>query len=299
MIDYGHAESQDGDTLQAVGAHSYADPLKSPGSVDLTAHVDFQALGETAESMGARVHGPVGQGDFLRRLGIDSRAAALKKNITADKVVDIDMAMARLVEDDSSAMGRLFKAIGLANPKLGPLPGFDGCAKPGIISDAARPLAALTRYPARLLHPRRRRLGRALCHTQWRRRLAATHPPMCRKPRADGGRAWRGAGPSGHRLSNPFAACRRRRSSVAAGAKAARRRHRHARSRFGDRRIDRRLRAGAAGRCACACRRRRPCRLARSARRRDRSEHCGDGAHRRRSRPHCRRARTDDPAAEL
>jgi NADH dehydrogenase [ubiquinone] 1 alpha subcomplex assembly factor 7 len=126
VIDYGHAESQDGDTLQAVGAHSFADPLKSPGLVDLTAHVDFQSLGQTAESMGARVRGPVSQGDFLRRLGIDSRAAALKKNITADKAVDIDIAMARLVDEDSSAMGRLFKAIAIANPKLGPLPGFDG-----------------------------------------------------------------------------------------------------------------------------------------------------------------------------
>jgi NADH dehydrogenase [ubiquinone] 1 alpha subcomplex assembly factor 7 len=126
VIDYGHAESQDGDTLQAVGAHSFADPLRSPGSVDLTAHVDFQALGETAESMGARVRGPVGQGDFLRRLGIESRAAALKKSVTADKAVDLDVAMARLVDDDSSAMGRLFKAIAIAHPKLGPLPGFDG-----------------------------------------------------------------------------------------------------------------------------------------------------------------------------
>jgi NADH dehydrogenase [ubiquinone] 1 alpha subcomplex assembly factor 7 len=125
-IDYGHARSEAGDTLQAVGTHSYADPLKLPGSVDLTAHVDFQALGEAAESMGARVHGPVEQGEFLRRLGIESRAAALKKSITADKVVDIDMAMARLVEEDDTAMGRLFKAIAFANAKLGPLPGFAG-----------------------------------------------------------------------------------------------------------------------------------------------------------------------------
>jgi NADH dehydrogenase [ubiquinone] 1 alpha subcomplex assembly factor 7 len=126
LIDYGHAQSQEGDTLQAVGTHSFADPLRSPGSVDLTAHVDFQALGESAESMGARVHGPIEQGDFLRRLGIESRASALKKNSTADKAVDIDVALARLVEEDSSAMGRLFKVIAFANPGLGSLPGFDG-----------------------------------------------------------------------------------------------------------------------------------------------------------------------------
>ena len=59
IIDYGHVESAIGDTLQAVGRHEFADPLLTPGEVDLTAHVDFQALAQAAESMGARVHGPV------------------------------------------------------------------------------------------------------------------------------------------------------------------------------------------------------------------------------------------------
>ena len=44
VIDYGHAQSAVGDTLQAVGRHAYADPLSAPGTIDLTAHVDFQAL---------------------------------------------------------------------------------------------------------------------------------------------------------------------------------------------------------------------------------------------------------------
>ncbi len=44
IIDYGHAESGTGDTLQAVRRHRYADPLSSPGETDLTAHVDFAAL---------------------------------------------------------------------------------------------------------------------------------------------------------------------------------------------------------------------------------------------------------------
>ena len=58
VIDYGHVESAAGDTLQAVGGHAFVDPLESPGEVDLTAHVDFQALALAAESMGARVIGP-------------------------------------------------------------------------------------------------------------------------------------------------------------------------------------------------------------------------------------------------
>ncbi len=71
VIDYGHAKSASGETLQAVGKHQYVDPLVSPGLVDLTAHVDFQALAEAAESMGARAYGPIDQGEFLRRLGIE------------------------------------------------------------------------------------------------------------------------------------------------------------------------------------------------------------------------------------
>ena len=44
-VDYGHVESAAGETFQAVGRHGFADPLGAPGQVDLTAHVDFQALG--------------------------------------------------------------------------------------------------------------------------------------------------------------------------------------------------------------------------------------------------------------
>ena len=61
VIDYGHVESAPGDTLQAVGGHAFVNPLQSPGEVDLTAHVDFQAFALAAESMGARVHGPIEQ----------------------------------------------------------------------------------------------------------------------------------------------------------------------------------------------------------------------------------------------
>jgi SAM-dependent MidA family methyltransferase len=124
VIDYGHAKSEPGDTLQAVSKHNYADPLVSPGLVDLTAHVDFQALAEAAESMGAVAHGPIEQGEFLRRLGIESRAVALKKTAVPSKVVEIDQALQRLTGDIGRGMGRLFKAVAFGHPKLGLLPGF-------------------------------------------------------------------------------------------------------------------------------------------------------------------------------
>ena len=125
VIDYGHAKSAPGETLQAVGKHQYVDPLVSPGLVDLTAHVDFQALAEAAESMGARAYGPIDQGEFLRRLGIESRAIALKNTAPPSKVMEIDRALARLTGAGGRNMGQLFKAVGFGHPKLGPLPGFE------------------------------------------------------------------------------------------------------------------------------------------------------------------------------
>jgi len=122
IIDYGHAETSFGDTLQAVRGHRFTDPLESPGEADLTAQVDFAAVAVWAQRQGAVAHSPVAQGEFLRRLGIAQRAARLKTNATAQQAADIDAALTRLTAPDQ--MGELFKALAIADPKLGPLPGF-------------------------------------------------------------------------------------------------------------------------------------------------------------------------------
>ena len=66
-----------GDTLQAVRGHRFAPVLADPGEQDLTAHVDFEALREAAREAGAAVTPVVPQGEWLERLGIGARAAAL------------------------------------------------------------------------------------------------------------------------------------------------------------------------------------------------------------------------------
>jgi NADH dehydrogenase [ubiquinone] 1 alpha subcomplex assembly factor 7 len=125
IIDYGHTRCGLGETLQAVSGHDYVDPLSSPGDVDLTAHVDFAALAERAESIGARVHGPVAQRDWLRRLGIDQRAATLKSHAPYGKALEIDQTLSRLTAGGTRGMGELCKVIALADPKLETLPGFE------------------------------------------------------------------------------------------------------------------------------------------------------------------------------
>ncbi len=111
IVDYGHVRTSLGETLQAVSRHAYADPWQDPGSRDLTAHVDFEALGKAAAGEGVRVSGPRGQGEWLEAMGIGLRAEALAK-AAPERAGEIAAARGRLV----SEMGELFKALALSAP---------------------------------------------------------------------------------------------------------------------------------------------------------------------------------------
>ncbi len=102
-IDYGYDGPGVGDTLQAVRGHAYANPFEAPGERDLTAHVDMATLRLAATASGADAFGTTTQGEFLRALGIDQRAAALGERVAGDR--------RRLVED----MGELFKVIAVTH----------------------------------------------------------------------------------------------------------------------------------------------------------------------------------------
>lgn len=115
-IDYGPAQSAHGASLQAVKDHRFHDPLQDIGAADLTAHVDFAALADTARLQGLRVFGPVRQGDFLRALGIETRAAQLKAAAAETLRAEIDTACNRLI--DEAEMGKLFKALAFAAPAI-------------------------------------------------------------------------------------------------------------------------------------------------------------------------------------
>lgn len=112
VIDYGPAEGGLGDSFQALKSHRYHAPLDALGSADLTAHVDFGALAETARQAGAQVFGPVTQGDFLRALGIELRADMLAKKADLATAELLRKQVHRLIAPEQ--MGRLFKAIGIA-----------------------------------------------------------------------------------------------------------------------------------------------------------------------------------------
>lgn len=123
IIDYGHDRSAFGDTFQAVRNHQPQHVLASPGEADLTAHVDFAALRRAATLSGLSATGVTGQGDFLKALGIQTRAAKLKESATKDQARDIDSALERLTHPDH--MGSLFKALAVHSQNLAVPPGFE------------------------------------------------------------------------------------------------------------------------------------------------------------------------------
>lgn len=124
VIDYGHAATALGETLQAVKSHKYAEILAAPGEADVTAHVDFGHVKTTARSAGALVHGPVEQGLWLKRLGIGVRQVQLAKDKTPEVARAIEQGVRRLIEPHG--LGVLFKVMALAHPALKDLEGFEG-----------------------------------------------------------------------------------------------------------------------------------------------------------------------------
>jgi NADH dehydrogenase [ubiquinone] 1 alpha subcomplex assembly factor 7 len=122
FIDYGHAKSGIGDTMQAVRRHRYADPLALPGETDVTAHVDFAALKHDAEALGLRAYGAMPQGEFLLRLGLSERRDRLLEAARPEQRELIASGAARLV--DPSQMGILFKVLALTSDGLAPPPPF-------------------------------------------------------------------------------------------------------------------------------------------------------------------------------
>ena len=111
VVDYGHEGPLLGETLQAVRGHGFANPYETPGEVDLSAHVDFTTLATAAQVAGAVAWGPVEQGEWLVKLGIDARAAALARS-SPDRAEGIVADRARLVR----GMGSLFKAMAVTAP---------------------------------------------------------------------------------------------------------------------------------------------------------------------------------------
>lgn len=116
FVDYGHAVTAPGDTLQAMRAHRHVSILDRPGESDLTSHVDFEALGKAFAQGGAVVHPVLTQRAFLLAMGIEQRTAMLAAKSDLRTRAVLERQMTRLA--DAGQMGNLFKFICAASPQL-------------------------------------------------------------------------------------------------------------------------------------------------------------------------------------
>jgi SAM-dependent MidA family methyltransferase len=122
FIDYGHERSGFGDTLQAVRGHGFADPLEAPGEADLSAHVDFADLARRARAAGLKSFGPMPQGEFLLKLGLEMRRDRLLQAANPEQRQTIVTGTDRLT--DRRVMGELFKVLAITSSTLPPPPPF-------------------------------------------------------------------------------------------------------------------------------------------------------------------------------
>jgi SAM-dependent MidA family methyltransferase len=128
VIDYGYVEPPLKGTLQAVRKHKKVDPLSEPGATDLSAQVDFAALSLAARRAGAAVVRPATQREFLQRLGVRERFAALRKANPGQYAIFVGQEQ-RLTSPQQ--MGTLFKAMAI-------LPTASSSSGPGLNGAEAR-----------------------------------------------------------------------------------------------------------------------------------------------------------------
>ncbi|KAJ7062914.1 S-adenosyl-L-methionine-dependent methyltransferase [Mycena amicta] len=122
IIDYGNAHASSS-SFRAFKNHAIVDPFDEPGKCDLTANVDFAYLTEAVADL-VPVHGPLMQGSFLQRMGLDMRVEALARKYESSPSGNEQAALrktaARLV--DPKGMGGEYKVLGLGSGAEGVWP---------------------------------------------------------------------------------------------------------------------------------------------------------------------------------
>ncbi len=124
IIDYGYdidpkLRKDYNGTLQAVKNHKYHPVLSDIGNVDLTAHVDFNALKQTALANFCNVSEILTQKEFLVKNGIILRAEILKKKASSEQIIEIEAGLDRLTNDQQ--MGKLFKVMEIFSSHNSPI----------------------------------------------------------------------------------------------------------------------------------------------------------------------------------
>ena len=128
FIDYGFPEREFYHAQRSMGTmrchyrhRVHGDPFFMPGLQDITAHVDFTAMGRAAEQGGAEIFGFTTQAYFLISCGLAVLVSAGDPTMTLSRLKGTS-AVHRLI--GPSEMGELFKVLGFGKGMPGPILGF-------------------------------------------------------------------------------------------------------------------------------------------------------------------------------
>ena len=128
FIDYGFAEREFYHPQRSMGTmrchyrhRFHGDPFFLPGLQDITAHVDFTAMGRAAESGGAEVLGFTTQAYFLISCGIAVMVSEADPSVTLSRLKHTS-AVHRLISP--AEMGELFKVLAIGKGVEAPLLGL-------------------------------------------------------------------------------------------------------------------------------------------------------------------------------
>jgi SAM-dependent MidA family methyltransferase len=128
VIDYGfprreyyHPQRSAGTLMCHYRHQAHADPFAHPGEEDVTSHVDFTALAETAADAGLEVLGYTTQAQFLVNCGITE--------VLGEANIDNALHYAPLAAEaqkllSPAEMGELFKVLAVGRGVTQPLLGF-------------------------------------------------------------------------------------------------------------------------------------------------------------------------------
>jgi len=109
VFDYGHDEFKSIDTLQALKKHQYSNIFKSPGTADITSHINFKIFRATLEKNNLNVEKISSQSEFLQKMGILQRAEILSKKINFKDKINMFYRIRKLLHNKE--MGNIFKVM--------------------------------------------------------------------------------------------------------------------------------------------------------------------------------------------
>lgn len=128
LIDYGfpsseyyHSQREQGTLMCHYRHHAHSDPLILIGLQDITTHVNFTAVAESAQAAGLQISGYTNQAHFLLACGLPEMLSALDANDSKNYLPQTQQAKTLILP---SEMGELFKVMALTRDLDMPLLGF-------------------------------------------------------------------------------------------------------------------------------------------------------------------------------